>query len=306
MIDVHRLKIFLKIADLKSFTLAAKACLLTQPTVSQHIASLEQYFGLTLFDRKGKRLMLTGAGEIVYSHAKKISALFDELVQSVEMYKGRKTGTLLVGASTIPGECILPKVLGRLKDVIPDIKVRLSIADTEQVVQLLLDHYVDLAVVGSKLKHKRLRYSPIIRDELVLIVPRGHRWCGEETVDINDLKSEPFVLRESGSGTRMEMGKILAGAGLDPAQLRVVCEVGTTMAVKESVAAGLGIAFVSKWAIACEVQQRMLHVVRVRNLTFERWFYLVRDAARTPGPLCESFEQFLRSYCKGLPAAVLS
>ena len=305
MIDVHRLKIFLTIADLKSFTLAAKTCMLTQPTVSQHIASLEQYFGLTLFDRRGKRLLLTGAGEIVYSHAKKISALFDELAQSVEMYKGRKTGTLLIGASTIPGECILPKVLGRLKEVIPGIKVRLTIADTEKAVQQLLDHSVDIAVVGSKLKHKRLRYSPIIQDELVLIVPRGHRWCGKETVDIDDLKSESFVMRESGSDTRVEMGKILLGAGLDPAQLSVVCEVGTAMAVKEAVAEGLGIAFVSKWAVAREVQQRMLDVVRVRGLVFEHWFYLVRDAARTPGPMCESFEQFLRSYCKGLPTAAV-
>ena len=305
MIDLHRLRIFLKIADLKSFTLAARACLLTQPTVSQHIASIEQYFGLILFDRKGKRLKLTGAGEIVYSHAKKISLLFDELVQSVEMYKGRKTGTLLIGASTIPGECILPKVLGQLKDIIPEIKVQLSIADTEKAVQLLLDHYVDIAVVGSKLKHKRLRYSPIIKDELVLIVPQGHRWSRAATIEIDDLKTESVVMRESGSGTRMEMGRILLGAGLDPAQLRVVCEVGTTMAVKESVAAGLGIAFVSKWAVVHEVKQGMLNVVRIRDLIFERWFYIVQDLSRTPGPICKSFEQFLRSYCRDLPAAVL-
>jgi DNA-binding transcriptional LysR family regulator len=305
MIDVHRLKIFLKIADLKSFTLAAKACLLTQPTVSQHIATLEHYFGLTLFDRKGKRLTMTRAGEIVYSQSKKIIALFDELEQSVGMYKGRKTGTLIIGASTIPGECILPKALGRLKEMIPDMKVRLSITDTEQAVQQVLDQHVDIAVVGSKLQHKRLRYSPIVRDELVLIVPRGHAWCRAKTVAIDDLKTVSFVMRESGSGTRMEMGKVLMGAGLDPSQLRTVCEVGTTLAVKESVAAGLGTAFVSKWAVVREVQQRILYVVRVRDIVFERSFYLVRDIARAPGPMCASFEQFLRGYCRDLPPAAL-
>ncbi len=294
MVDVHRLRIFVKIAELKSFTLAAKSCMLTQPTVSQHVAALEGFLGLKLFDRRGKDLYLTGAGEILYRHAKEITALFDVLFQSLELYKGKKIGRLRLGASTIPGEHILMELLGEFRDICPDLKISVRITDTEQVVKMLLDRSVDLAVVGAELKQRGLVFTPLMPDELVLIVPKGHRWWKASKIEMKDVIREPFVMRESGSGTRMELGRKLQSIGIDPVDLHVVAEVGTTTAVKEAVESGLGISFVSRLSIEKELKYKVFKHVPVRNFVCSRWIYLVRESGRTPSPVSSAFVKFLK------------
>jgi DNA-binding transcriptional LysR family regulator len=301
MLDIHRLKIFVKIADLKSFTLAAEACFLTQPTVSQHITALEQFLGLQLFNRGGRELSLTGAGEILYHHASRITRELDELTQALEQYKGKKIGHLFIGASTIPGECILPGILKDFRTAYPDAAIRLRIADTQTVLQMVLDHHVDVGMVGTKVKNERLKYTPLIKDELVLIVPPDHRWAHSPCIALKDLAGETFVMRESGSGTRTEMGKAMKRAGLDPRSLHVAVEVDSNVGVKESVAAGLGISFVSKWSIENDIQTGRIKTVHIRDLVFKRWFFLVRDTARAPSPLCAAFKKFLTDSFKQRP-----
>lgn len=127
MLDIHKLKIFIKVADLKSFSNAAHKMYLTQPTVSQHITALEGYLGLKLFDRLGKETALTKAGEILYRYAKQLTALADETHQAMNHFRGKKTGHITLGASTIPGEYILPGLLGRFKNAYPKIKITLKI-----------------------------------------------------------------------------------------------------------------------------------------------------------------------------------
>ena len=300
MLDVHRLKIFVKIAELKSFTLAAECCFLTQPTVSQHINTLEQFLGLQLFNRGGRELSLTDAGEILYHHAATVTRAFDELTQALDQYKGKKSGRLCLGASTIPGEWIVPAILKDFRTAYPDAAIRLRIADTQTVVQMVLDHHVDIGMVGSKIKNPQLAYTPIIQDELVLIVPPGHAWSHAPNISVQELAGQPFVMRESGSGTRTELGKILKSSGLDPRSLNVAIEVDSNVGVKESVAAGLGVSFVSKWSIEHELSSGRIKAVPIRDLVFKRWFYLARDKARAPSPLCASFKQFLANHIKSI------
>jgi DNA-binding transcriptional LysR family regulator len=293
MLDIHRLKIFVKIAELKSFTLAAEACFLTQPTVSQHVASMEQFLGLPLFNRNGRELSLTGAGEILYHHAATVTRAFDELTQALDQYKGKKSGQLCIGASSIPGECILPEILRDFRTAYPDAAIRLRIADTQAVLQMVLDRHVDVGMVGAKVKNAHLAYTPLIEDELVLIVPPEHDWSSAADISLLELTGQPFVMRESGSGTRTEMGKAMKRSGLDPRSLNIAVEVDSNVGVKESVAAGLGISFVSKWSISHDLQTGRIKAVGIRDLVFKRWFYLVRDKAKEPSPLCASFRKFL-------------
>jgi len=293
MLDIHRLKIFVKVAELKSFSKAAHACFLTQPTVSQHVAALEEYFGLRLLDRMGREICLTRAGKILFEYAKQIDRLSEEAVQSLDLYKGQKGGRFEIAASTIPGEYILPDVLGRFKEEYPALRCTIHISDTDEAISCLEHRRVDLAIVGAKIKADGLKFTRFMDDELVLIVPSGHRWKKRKTVSITDLLTEPFVMRESGSGTRMVLGKRLRDMNIKPESLNISTVVGSTTAVKEAVRSGLGISLVSKYSVAKDAEHGLLHVLKVRDIPFERPFYIVTDR-RTLSPVCNAFIQYLK------------
>ena len=135
MLDIHQLEIYVKVAELKSFSKAAQTIYLTQPTISQHMNALENYLGTKLFDRLGKEVVLTKAGEVLYGYAKQITGLRREAEQALDHFMGKKSGHLIMGASTIPGEYILPSLLGKFKEHYPAIRTTLRIGDTEEIVE---------------------------------------------------------------------------------------------------------------------------------------------------------------------------
>jgi len=293
VLDSHRLKIFVKVADLKSFSKAAHVLYLTQPTVSQHITSLEQFTGLALFDRTGREAVLTKAGEILYRYAVQILRLQDEAGQSLDHFRGKKSGHIVLGASTIPGEYVLPVLLGRFKAQYPDIQVTIRISGTENIIKALLDRTIEFGVVGARIKDDRLQYARFMDDELVLVVPRGHRWWNKKDIDTKAIAGEPFVLRERGSGTRIAMERHLKQAGIAPDALHIIAEVGSTTAVKEAVKAQLGVSFISRRAVAEEVAAGTVKIISLARHSFPRTFYRVAEKKRTPSPLCEALISFL-------------
>lgn len=294
MLDIHRLKIFAKVAELKSFSKAAQAIYLTQPTVSQHVNALEEYLELKLFDRLGKEVRLTRAGEILYGFARQLTVMADDTLQALEHFKGLKSGSINIGSSTIPGEYVLPHMLGAFARQFPGVKTVLHIADSQQTVNDLRNRTIDLGIVGAKIPGSSLRYTRLIDDEQVVVVPRGHRWWHADTVVLQDLCREPFVIRESGSGSRMALGRALQRSGIDTESLNIAAELGSTTAVKQAVKAGVGVALISERAVAEEVQLEVLKTVQVSGISFTRAFYLVQDSRRTPSPMCKTFVQFMK------------
>jgi len=294
MLDAHKLRIFAAVSELKSFSLAARKLFLTQPTVSQHISALEEHIGLPLLDRNGKNVSLTRAGELLYRYAKQISEISEEAQQALDFFKGRKSGHIALGASTIPGEYILPGLMGTFCSQYPGIKTTLRIADTEDIVRQLLDREIEFGIIGARVSGSRLQFTDFMEDELVVVVPRGHRWWDAGRVDLSDLTAEPFVMRESGSGTRISLGKRLQELGLHPGTLTVAAEVGSTTAVKEAVRAGLGISIVSAMAVRDEERHKQLKVVRIGAARILRTFYFVQDRRRALSPLAEAFIAFLQ------------
>ncbi len=293
MLDIHRLKIFLKLAELKSFSLAARATYLTQPTVSQHMAALENYLGLTLFDRMGKEVRLTQAGDVLYRYAKQITCMTEEALQALELLKGKKSGYIVIGASTIPGEYILPAIIGHFKNLYPEIKIALKIGDTETITDDLLSHRIELGIVGAKLKNSKLKFSRYTQEELIVIVPPGHRWWNKASIEVKELLDEPFIMRERGSGTRISMERMFQLAGVLPEKLNIVAEVGSTTAVKQAVKANAGISIISELAVEEELRLKILKKTGIKNMQFIRTFYIVQDKKRTPSPLCKAFLGFL-------------
>src|SRR3972149_5255028 len=226
--DLRRLEIFCKIADLKSFSKAAEAVLLSQPTVSEHIQSLEEAFGVKLFDRLGREVVLTKGGEVLYSYAQKLLGLYQEAQQAINQFQGRMRGRLTIGGSTIPGTYILPQALGKFKEEYPEIQIILKISDSQEVVQDVLEGRLELGVVGAKWEDGKLDYRDFVKDVLILVVPPKHPWVKKRSISARQLLEEPFIMREKGSGTRKIMEQALAKRGINSSSLQVVAEMGST------------------------------------------------------------------------------
>ena len=212
----------------------------------------------------------------------------------MEGFLGVKQGEIHMGGSTIPGEYILPKVIGDFKEKHPAISVDLTIADTSEIETRVLEGTLELGVVGSKGSHKDLIYQGLWEDELVLAIPAQHRWARKKAVSFSDLLDEPFIVREMGSGTLKSMEASLRDPHSKAASsLQVVARFGSSTAVKEGIKAGLGVSILSSRAIDTELKTGILRALRVKGLPMHRRFYLVRDRRRIASPLCQAMIDFL-------------
>jgi len=293
--DARQLEIFVKVAELGSFSKAAEALFLTQPTVSEHIRGLEEELGVRLLDRLGRGAAPTKAGQLLLGYGRRILELHREARQALDQFQGRMSGELVIAASTIPGEYVLPALIGRFKEKYPDIAISLLIGDTQRVVEWVLEGRAELAVAGAQIDHRALEYRELMPDELVLVVSAAHPWHGKKTATLEEVRAEPLIVRERGSGSRQALEKALAEVGLDLSDFRVVGEMGSTQAIKQGVKAGVGISLISKRAVAEECQHGTLHCVKVKDLRFRRAFYLVTSTTRSRSPLAEAFRAFLIS-----------
>jgi DNA-binding transcriptional LysR family regulator len=303
-VDIRRLNIFCKVVELKSFTRASEVVLLSQPTISENIRLLEEVFGEKLLDRLGREVQPTPAGRILYQYARRMLQLRDEALQALRQFRGDLTGTLLLGASTIPGAYLLPGLVESFRASHPTIRLRLKIGGSTQIVQDLLQGEVEMAVVGALLKDHLLDSEELFSDELVLVMPPGHPWAGRASVPPQELSSQPFILREGGSGTRLAAAQALRDSGFDCAGLQVVAEMGSTEAVRQCVKAGLGISILSSLAIAEDVRQGALSTVPLQGLAIRRPLYLVQRKNRQLSPIGQHFFNHLRDCRKETAAAV--
>ncbi len=292
--DLRQLEIFCKVVDLGSFSKAADAVYLAQASVSERIANLEKMMGTTLLDRLGRQVVPTKAGEILYKHAVLLLDMKRTARMEMEDFLGVKQGEIHMGGSTIPGEYILPKVIGNFNEKYPSISVVLTIADTSEIESRVLAGQLELGVVGSKDSHKSLIYQELWKDELVLAIPAKHRWGRKKEVSLPELSEEPFIMREVGSGTLKSMEESLRDTESKAAgALQVVARFGSSTAVKEGIKAGLGVSILSSRAIDTELKTRVLKAVRVKGLPMYRRFYLIRDRRRIASPLCQAMIDFL-------------
>jgi len=279
--------------DLRSFSRAAEALRLTQSTVSEHVRLLEDELGTRLFDRLGRETVATRAGELLHGYSRRLLALRTEARQAVAQFLGRVSGTLLVGASSIPGEYVLPALLGSFRERFPQVSIALQSSDSREIAETVLAGRVEVGVVGAHPGHRSLEARELMPDELVLVVPPGHPWFGRPQVTLDELRSEPLVVREPGSGSREALEHALAEAGSKLADMRVIAEMGSTGAIKQAVKAGVGVSIISRRAVEEECRHGLLHALAIESLLFTRQFYVVTHAGRTRSPLCQAFLDFL-------------
>lgn len=281
MSSIKQIRSFITVADYKSFTHAAEAMFMTQPAVSSQIKTLEETFGLSLIERNDKRVQLTEAGKLFYREAKEILAVYDRAVESMDEFKGLKKGRLSLGASTIPGEYLMPRFIGEFRKLYPGITVSLMVADTGQVIDLLYERKIDLGVVGAKTESNHVDFIPFLQDELILLA--GIDNTIPEAISCQELLSLEMVSREAGSGTRSVVKDCLAVKGIKESDLNIVMELGSTQSLITGVAGNLGLGFVSKWAAEAALKAGVVKQVAIDDLDLRRHIFVAfpKNAAAT-------------------------
>ncbi|PYN56222.1 MAG: LysR family transcriptional regulator [Candidatus Rokuibacteriota bacterium] len=293
--DLRRLEIFAKVAELGSFSRAAEALFLTQPTISEHIRALEDELGVQLLDRLGRGAAPTRAGELMLGYARRMLTLAREARQALDQFQGRMSGQLVVGGSTIPGEYLLPGLIGQFRTKYPDISISLLIGSSRQVATWVDDGRAEVGVVGARPGPRTLQARELMVDELVVVVPGDHPWAGRKSVTLADVKGEPLIVGEQGSGSREALENALGEVSADLSAFRVVSEIGSTQAIKQAVRSGVGITLMSRRAVEDECRARLLACVKLKDLKVSRSFYLVIHRERSRSPLAQAFVEFVES-----------
>ncbi|WP_028319550.1 selenium metabolism-associated LysR family transcriptional regulator [Desulfobulbus elongatus] len=293
--DIRKIDAFCKVIELRSFTKAAQAMQLSQPTVSDHIRNLEEELGQKLVDRLGRDVEPTPVGRLLYGYAAKMLRLQQEAMQAIVQYGGQFVGNLLIGASTIPGTFILPKVIGSFRQRYPEVKMITHISGSRRIAEKVLDGEYDLGLVGAMWKERGLKWQTLFQDELVLIAPPGSALVGRQSVPLGEVLAQPFVFREQGSGTRKSIAHILEGQGYKESDLREVAQFGSNEAVKEAVKAGVGVSMLSRRSIVDELRRGTLAALPLADVSGERPFYLVIRKNRVLQPAAAAFVEFLQA-----------
>ena len=293
-LDLWQLEIFCAVAELESFSRAAEALFVSQPTVTSHISALEKRLGVKLFDRTTRKVTLTPAGKLLYHHAKVLLAAHEAAMQELSRFQGGLMGRLTLGASTIPAHYLLPSLMAKFRREFPETQLIMRIGSSGEILDGVLNGELELGVIGFKPDEPQIRTIPLWSDEVVLIVPPEHEWSERSFVPIAELSNQSFVFREEGSGTRKTFEQFLLKHKISPRQLKIVAEVGSTEAVKQFVAAGGGVGFVSIRAVDCEAEQERLKIVRLQEGRITRQFFAIVPTERTTSPLCNAFVRFLK------------
>lgn len=292
--DLRQLEVFCKVVELGSFSLAAKAVHLAQASVSERVATLEHMVGTKLLDRIGRTIVPNNVGKLLYRRAIKQLEMKRRTCLEIEELLGITRGEIVIGGSTIPGECILPGVIKRFAVSYPEVTVRLGIGGSDEISHGVSEGAFELGFVGSRAKIKGLVHDEVWKDEMVLVVSSSHRWRKKKSISFGELRKEPFILRETGSGTRSMLDHCLLelhSIGLDA--FTIVSQLGSPAAVKEGIKQGLGVSIMSLRAVEAEVEAGRLAIVPVKGLSLPRRFFLIRDKRRTLSPLCRAFADFV-------------
>jgi DNA-binding transcriptional LysR family regulator len=291
-VTLRQLESFLAVARAGSFRRAAERLALSQPALSQQIKELEGELEAPVFDRLGRRIGLTEAGRLLAEHAERILATVRGAKEAVRELRGLDRGSLRLGGSTTPGIYVLPSLLGRFKARHSGIEVSLRIGNTRQIEELVRSTEVDLGIVGGHIADRKATcVEARLLDRIVLIVSQRHPWSRRRSITPDRLAEACLLVREEGSATRLVTERALGRAGVTPAS---TLELGHTEAIKHGVLAGLGVAFVSRYAVRSEVGSGRLRSIPVRGLTIQRHFHVIRHEARALPPAARAFVDFLR------------
>jgi DNA-binding transcriptional LysR family regulator len=288
-LENFRLKVFRTVAAHLNFRKAAEHLFLTQPAITLQIKALEDELGIRLFDRAGSRVSLTAQGSVLLGYANKIAALVSQAEQELGAEDGKVSGDLTLGVSTTIAQYVLPRLLGAFLEEHPRVQFSLHSGNTSEIVHLLLDNKLSIGLIEGPARDRGIRTEPFMQDELVLIMPPTFE---SDQMSRSQLLASNLLMREQGSGSRRVVELALGKADLKLKSFKNVMNLDSTEAIKSAVEVGLGVGFVSRWAISKEVELGALRVAEVAGLKVDRHFSLISRTGPEPQGPAAAFRSF--------------
>ena len=298
--DMKQLEAFVYVVETCSFSKAGELLHLTQPTISSHILSLERELNIKLIVRTTKETYPSEAGKLLYNYAKEILIMRENAVQAIRMFSQEMRGTITVAASTIPGQYYLPKILQSFREKYPDIKFNIQMTDSTDVVDRITTRTAEVGFSGTEIDAPKCIYREFADDRLVVITPNEERfrqYVGKG-FPIRQIREEPFISRESGSGTRKETEAFLKELGIQVSELKTAVEVRSTESIIKMVSEGMGVAVLSK--SACEDYQQFGKVLAFDfdNITLRRKLYIIKHKNSILSPIAQVFYDYAKNFYK--------
>ncbi|MEK6770394.1 MAG: LysR family transcriptional regulator [Pseudomonadota bacterium] len=288
-ISLRQLKIFEAVARHLNYTRAAEEFFLTQPAVSMQVKQLEEQLGLALFEQLGKRIHLTEAGKEVLAYARTIGQQLDEMETVLNRMKGMQGGRLRISVATT-ANYFIPVLLGSFSRNFPDVTISLDVTNRETLLRQLGENTVDLVIMGQPPVEADVEAEAFKDNPLVVVAPLDHPLAGKKKIPLARLQEETFLVRESGSGTRIAMERFFNERGM---RLKTGMEVGSNEAIKQSVQAGLGLGLLSRATIEQELALKRLVVLDIAEFPIMRHWYVVHRRGKRPSAAAEAFRKFL-------------
>lgn len=275
----QQLIVFKEVAETKNITLAAKRLHMSQPSISLQIQNLESQYGARFLERTNKGVSLTRAGQVFYEQICQVLEILQSAQEAIITLTDDKRGLVNLGATLTIGEYVLPPILTYLNQLHPDIDFKVKIANTEVISQEVLEKHLHIGLIeGPVHPHKELQVESFWQDELVVVVPYHHPWAKRDSITLMELPTERMIAREVGSGTRKVMELALSERGFDPASLNITMELGSTHAIKQVVAAGLGMTIISALTVRRECDQRLFKKLIIQESPIKRSLYILTHA----------------------------
>ena len=290
---LDQLRILKAIAEQGSFKKAADVLYVTQPAVSLQIQNLEKQLEITIFDRGGRKAMLTEAGKILLDYCQRILNQCDEACKAVEDLNSLQGGTLVIGASQTTGTYLMPRMIGLFRQKYPDVSVQLQVHSTRRTGWSVANGQIDLGIIGGQLPSELenlLNVIPYATDELALVLPSQHKLSREKELTKEDLYKINFVTLDSQSTTRKVVDKLLRDSGLDVQRLKIEMELNSLEAIKNAVQSGLGAAFLPVISIEKELSSGTIHKPNISDLGVKRELKLITNPSRYTSKASNAFK----------------
>ena len=288
-LTLRQLKVFESVARHLNYTRAAEELHLTQPAVSMQVRQLEESLAVALFEQLGKRIHLTEAGQEVLTYARGITQQLDELEAVLNRIKGLSGGRLRISVATT-ANYFIPTLLGTFSRRFPDVTVSLDITNRETLLRQLSENTVDLVIMGQPPAAADVEAEAFMDNPLVVVAPPDHPLAGKKKIPLARLQEETFLVRESGSGTRIAMERFFTERGM---KLKTGMEVGSNEAIKQSVQAGLGLGLLSRATIEQELTLKRLVVLNVADFPIMRHWYVVHRRGKRLSAAADAIKQFI-------------
>jgi DNA-binding transcriptional LysR family regulator len=293
--DIRDLEVFLAVVKHLNFTRAGEEVHLSQPSVSVRIRRLEDELQVKLFEQVNKKVVRLEASRILESHARRAVSALADARRAIEDLKGLEFGSLRIGASTTPGMYLVPRIIAEFKRKHPTISVSLSTKNTREIEIDVIKNEFDIGFVGGHLVGDNIEWLPWRTDEIVLIAPPNHLLAKRKQIKPSELAKEKLLYREQGSATQAEVERKLTALNL---HLESAADLDNPEAVKQAAANGLGIAFVSQFAVETELKAGTLVAVKVQDLRINREFKIIyrkgKHLSRSASALIETAQNFWR------------